>query len=73
MMFLWLPLMFLIPLAVLWTMRSGSAVGYCGVSPATSVPASSPDGNNPMGVARQRFARGEITSAQFGEIRRLLS
>ena len=34
MMFLWLPFLFLIPLAMMWMMRSGTGMGGCGMSHA---------------------------------------
>jgi uncharacterized membrane protein len=73
MMFLWLPFLFLIPLAMFWMMRSGNGGGMgCGMShagPAQTPPTVGPD---PMEIARQRLARGEITTSQFDEIRRVL-
>ena len=75
MMFLWLPFLFLIPLGMMWMMRSGNGggMGCCGIShagPAQTPPAAGPD---PIEIARQRLARGEINSAQFEEIRRAIS
>jgi uncharacterized membrane protein len=75
MMFLWLPLLFLIPLAMMWMMRSGSSggMGGCGMTHAGNAHASTAgDEPNPIEIARQRLARGEITTAQFEEIRRVL-
>jgi uncharacterized membrane protein len=74
MMFLWLPFLFLIPFAMMWMMRSGNGGGMgCGMShagPPQTPPSSGPD---PIEIARQRLARGEIDSAQFEEIRRVIS
>ena len=72
MMFLWLPLLFLVPLAIFWTARSGSGVGYAGMSHAGHVPTSGGSGADPMDILRQRLARGEITPTEFEEIRRAL-
>jgi uncharacterized membrane protein len=76
MMFLWLPFLFLIPLAMLWMMRSGNdgAMGCCGMdhSVTSQPPSAGSSGPDPMDIARQRLARGEIDSAQFNEIRRAL-
>ena len=69
MMFLWFPLLFAIPLAILWNARSGSGVGCCGLVPVASPGPSGPD---PMDIARRRLARGEITPAEFEEIRRAI-
>ena len=76
MMFLWLPLLFLIPLAMFWMMRSGNggAMGCRGMDHSNSgqTPSGGGSGPDPMDIARQRLARGEIDSAQFNEIRRAL-
>jgi uncharacterized membrane protein len=74
MMFLWLPFLFLIPFAMMRMIRSGNGGGMgCGMShagPAQTRPAAGPD---PIEIARQRLARGEIDSVQFEEIRRAIS
>ncbi|MBI5232626.1 MAG: SHOCT domain-containing protein [Coriobacteriales bacterium] len=71
MMFLWLPFLFLIPFAILWLARSGGAMGCC--SAPHAVNPQSPGGADAVEIARQRLARGEITVAEFEEIRRLIS
>jgi uncharacterized membrane protein len=72
MMFLWLPLLFLIPFAVFWTARTGGGVGSCGMSHSGFVPSQGSGGPEPMDILRQRLARGEITSAEYEEIQRVL-
>ena len=74
MMFLWLPFLFLIPLAMFWMMRSGNggAVGCCGMDHSNSTQTPLAGDPDPIDIARQRLARGEIDSAQFEEIRRVL-
>ena len=74
MMFLWLPFLFLIPLAMMWMMRSGngSGMGCCGMDHADNEQTPSSGGPDPIEIARQRLARGEIDSAQFEEIRRAI-
>ena len=67
MMFLWLPFLFLVPLAMLWMMRSDTdmhVVGHGGraVTPTTGGP-------DPIEIARQRLARGEISTSEYEEIR----
>ena len=67
MMFLWLPLLFLIPLALFWdhpTVSDGIPGAAHG---ASSVPT-----ENPNEIARKRLARGEITVSEFEEIRRVI-
>jgi uncharacterized membrane protein len=73
MMFLWLPFLFLIPFAIFWMARSGGDVGCCGMSHTGPTQSQGPSGPDPMDILRQRLARGEITSAEFEEIRRALS
>ena len=75
MMFLWLPFLFLIPLAMFWMMRSGNGggMGCCGMNHAGNSQTPSAGGPDPIEIARQRLARGEINSAQFEEIRRAIS
>ena len=72
MMFLWLPFLFLIPFAIFWMMRSGEGTMGCGMGHAGHAEAPSAGGPDPIEIARQRLARGEITVAQFDEIRRAL-
>ena len=73
MMFLWLPFLFLLPLGVIWMLSTGTAPGCCGM--AHSGHATTPGvgaGSDPVDIARLRLAKGEITTAQFEEIRRAL-
>lgn len=72
MMFLWLPFLLLIPFAILWMVRPGNEMGCCGMNHsghAQTPPAAGPD---PIDIARQRLARGEISTSEFDEIRRAL-
>lgn len=73
MMFLWLPFLLLCPLAMIWMMRSGNAMGGHDVSHTGPMQTPSAAGPAPIDIARQRLARGEIDSAQFEEIRRAIS
>lgn len=75
MMFLWLPFLLLIPFAMIWMMRSGNGggMGCCGMDHSSSTHTPSAGGLDPIEIARQRLARGEIDSAQFEEIRRVIS
>jgi uncharacterized membrane protein len=75
MMFLWLPLLLLIPFAMMWMMRSGNGngMGCCGMDHSANTHARVAGGPDPLEIARQRLARGEIDSAQFEEIRRAIS
>ena len=76
MMILWLPFLFLVPLAMFWVMRSGNggAMGCCGMdhSSASQTSSAGSPGPDPMDIARQRLARGEITSIEFDVIRRAI-
>lgn len=75
MMFLWLPFLILIPFAIFWMVRpgtGGNGMGCCGgtrTGPAQTPNTSGPD---PVDIAGQRLARGEITTAEFEEIRRII-
>jgi len=75
MMFLWLPFLFLIPFAMMWMMRSGNGdgMGCCGMDHSGNPRPPSASGPDPLDIARQRLARGEIDPAQFEEIRRAIS
>jgi uncharacterized membrane protein len=75
MMFLWLPLLFLVPFAMMWMMRSGNggAMGCHGMDHSGNAQTPPAGGPDPIEIARQRLARGEINSAQFEEIRRTIS
>jgi uncharacterized membrane protein len=72
MMFLWLPFLFLIPFAAIWMLRSGGDAGCCGMSHSGTAFPPGPTGPEPLDILRQRLARGEITPAEFEEIRRAL-
>ena len=70
---IWLPVLIALGLSIVWMARPGQAGGCCGGSHAAqapSGPSSAQDGA--LGIARQRLARGEITSAEFEEICRVL-
>jgi uncharacterized membrane protein len=71
MMFLWLPLLFLIPLAIFWTERPAAAERggtMHGAHPQAAVPM----GEDPNEIVRKRLAQGEITVSEFEEIRRVI-
>jgi len=70
MMFLWLPLLFLIPFAFVRMVRP--EVAPCRSTDPYRRPASGSADADPMGIARLRLARGEITSAEYEQIRRLI-
>jgi uncharacterized membrane protein len=72
MMLLWIPLMLVVPFVILLAARSWAGIGCCGIGQTALVPRSSPSGDDPMGIVRQRLARGEISLAEFEEIQRLL-
>jgi len=71
MMFLWLPILFLIPFAFVRMVRPGSELARCG-STHPQYPTSGPAGADPMDIARLRLARGEITPTEYEQIRRLI-
>lgn len=73
MMFLWLPLLLLCPIAMFLMMRSGNDMGGHGMNHVGPAQTPSAVGPSPIDIARQRLARGEIDSAQFEEIRRTIS
>lgn len=73
MMFLWLPLLLVIPFALMWLARSEADAGCCGMSHSGSHSDQGASGPEPMDILRQRLARGEITSAEYEEIRRVLA
>jgi len=73
MMFLWLPFLLLCPLAMFLMMRSGTGTGGHDMSRAGHAQMPSTNGPDPIEIARQRLARGEINTAQFEEIRRAIS
>lgn len=72
MMFLWLPFLFLIPFAMFWMMRSGDGMAGCGMSHTGHTQSPSTNGPDPIEIARQRLARGEITTSEYEEIRRII-
>jgi len=72
MMFLWLPFVLLIPFAIVWMLRPASGMGCCAPAQVQQRRTPGPTGLEPMDIARQRLARGEITTAQFEEIRRVI-
>jgi len=74
MMLLWIPLLFLIPFGFARMMRpSAVGDGCCGMNHSSAVaPQGGSSGSEPIEILRQRLARGEVTSAEYEEIRRLL-
>lgn len=73
MMFLWFPFMFLIPLVILWALRSDEGMAGCGLGHMGHVQPPKADASDPMDIARVRLARGEITTSEYEEIRRAIS
>jgi uncharacterized membrane protein len=69
MFFVWLPFLLLIPL-VMWLVRPAGAVHGCGIGHAGYA---APTATDPLDIARQRLARGEITPGEYQEIVRVLS
>jgi uncharacterized membrane protein len=69
MMFLWLPILFLIPLAMMWMMRSGNGMSGRDMSHAARVETPPAGGPDSIEIARQRLARGEISTTEYEEIR----
>ncbi len=70
-MFLWLPLLFLIPLILVRSVRAEPARDCC--VPTDPYPRSPGEtAADPVDIARVRLARGEITSAEYEQIRRLI-
>lgn len=73
MMFLWLPFLIVIPFAIFWMARPGTGtVGCCGAARSAHPQAPTSSGSEPIEIARLRLARGEITAAEFEEIRRTI-
>lgn len=69
------PFLFVIPFALFMMMRHGDAgVGCCGMPHSTTMqtPPAPPAGPDPVAIVRQRLAKGEITAAEYEEIRRAL-
>lgn len=75
MMFLWFPLLFLIPLVIWWAVRPAGAGMGCGMGHAmqSHAPGTPPVGTvDPVEIVRERLARGEITPEEYEKIRRAL-
>lgn len=72
MMFFWLPLLFLIPVLLLWPDRSTPAERVGGIAHAQNLGGSVPPSEDTNQILRRRLARGEITVAEFEEVRRLI-
>jgi uncharacterized membrane protein len=70
MMFLWIPLLFLVPVAIVWLMRPELLSGAHASAPQ---PAAAPARDEALQIARRRLALGEITPVEFDEIRRAIS
>ena len=68
MMFLWLPFLFLIPFAIFFM------VPPAGVTASQSGMQGPPSGSgqDPLDIAAVRLARGEVSPAEYDEIRRAL-
>ncbi|MDZ4063285.1 MAG: SHOCT domain-containing protein [Coriobacteriia bacterium] len=73
MMFLWLPFLLLIPFGIFWMIRRGEGIGCCGMNHAEHTRTPNAGGPDPIEIARRRLARGEITTAEFEEIRRIIA
>jgi uncharacterized membrane protein len=73
MLLFWLPLLLLCPLAMYLMMRFGTGMGHHDMSQAGPEQAPLVTRPDPIEIARQRLARGEITTSEFDEIRRVLS
>lgn len=70
MMFFWF--LFLIPLAIFLVARPGAMAGGCCMPHATQDQPPVTPGNDPVEIVRQRLARGEITAAEYEQIRKAL-
>lgn len=66
MMFLWLALILICPIAMMLMMASGMRHG-------AHSPQTHGSGHDPLEIARTRLARGEITGEQYEAIRRTLT
>jgi len=73
MLFLWLPLLLLCPLAMFLMMRSGNGMGGHDMGHAGQAQTPTAGGSDPIEIARQRLARGQINSAQFEDLRRAIN
>jgi uncharacterized membrane protein len=72
MMFLWLPFLILIPFAIFMMARPHSGMAGCGMADSGDTRAPRSAGSDPIDIARQRLARGEITVSQYEEILRTI-
>lgn len=74
MMFLWLPLLFAIPLVVIFMLRPAGSGGPSHAGTGFAAPTAPPVVPRPdaMDIARLRLARGEISSAEFDHVRQVL-
>jgi uncharacterized membrane protein len=71
MMFLWLPIVIVVPLALIWMATPNAGVDWA--TRGARAHAQSASGPDATDTARQCLARGQITSAEFEEIRRVLA
>ena len=74
MMFFWLPLLLLIPLAMMWMTRSSDdgAMSGCGMGHGGHTQTAVAGEPDPLDIARQRLARGDITASEYEEIHRAI-
>lgn len=72
MMFLWIPFLILIVFLV-WRPRADGGIAGCCGGHESHAQTPTPTGPDPVEIARQRLARGEITPSEFEEIRRVLN
>ena len=72
MMFFWIPLLFVVPFLLFGAYRREGGVGCCGMTHDMNSQAPGPQGPQPIEIARQRLARGEITVEEFETIKRVL-
>lgn len=70
MMFFWLPVLILLPVGILWMLRSGTTSERYDMNRGgrETTPGAGPAAD-PVDIVRIRLARGEITTTQFEEIR----
>ena len=71
MMFFWFFPLLLVPFVVIMLVRHGAGAG-CGMHAHTGVTPQGHPGVDPVEIVRERLARGEITPAQYEELRRTL-
>lgn len=74
MMFFWFPFLLLVPLFIFWAVRpAGCGWRHDAYHHGTYVGTyGQPQGPDALDVARLRLARGEISVAEFEEIKRVL-